>query len=97
MDIPILGGVMTINLNDCESMGINTRYSAEGIDEEYAYIGKKHCPFGTAFKLVRQRIQPYTYTPESGDAPKEFNVFTIKLWNDKTEDIPFNATFFYGE
>ena len=86
---------MNINLNDCESMGINTRYSAEGIDEEYASIGKKHGPVGTAFKLVRQRIQEYT--PESGDAPKEFNVFTIKLWNDKTEDIPFNATFFYGE
>ena len=52
---------MTINLNDCESMGINTRYSAEGIDEEYAYIGKKHCPFGTAFKLVRQHTSIYIY------------------------------------
>ena len=86
---------MTINLNDCESMEINARYSAEGIDEEYAFIGKKHGPFGVTWKLVRQRVQ--ANAPESRDTPTGVNGFTIKLWSVKTEDIPFNATFFYGE
>jgi len=86
---------MAINLNDCESMEINTRYSAEGIDEEYAYIDKKHGPFGTACKLVRQREQ--AKAPESRDTLTGVDIFTIKLWNDKTEDIPFNATSFYGQ
>ena len=86
---------MTINLNDCESIETITRYSAVGIDEEYAYIGKKHGPFGTACKLVRQRAQ--ASAPESRDTPTGVYVFTIKLWNDKTEDIPFNATSFYGQ
>ena len=86
---------MTINLNDCESMKINTRYSAEGIDEEYAYIGKKYGRFGVAWKLVRQCVQ--ANSPESRDTPTGVDVFTNKLWNDKTEDIPFNATSFYGQ
>jgi len=83
---------MTINLNDCESSETITRDSAEGIDEEYAYIGKKHGPFGVAWKLVRQCEQ--ACTPETGDIPTGVDVFTIKLWSVKTEDIPFNATSF---
>jgi hypothetical protein len=71
---------MTINLNDCESIEIIARDSAECMHEEYAYIGKKYGPFGTAWKLVRQR--------EQGDTPKKFNVITSQLRNDKTEDIP---------
>lgn len=86
---------MTINLNDCESMEIKARYSAEGIDEESTYIGKKYGPFGVAWKLVRQCVQ--ANAPESRDTPTGVDVFTIRLWNDKTEDIPFNATPFYGK
>jgi hypothetical protein len=86
---------MTTNLNDCESIEMNTRYSAEGIDEEYVYIGKKHGLFGVGWKSVRERVQ--ANAPESGDTPTGVDVFTIKLWNDKTEDIPFNATSFYGK
>jgi len=83
---------MTINLNDCESMEINARYSAEGIDKEYAYIGKKYGPFGVAWKLVRQCVQ--ANAPESRDTLTWVNIFTIKLWSVKTEGIPFSATSF---
>ena len=83
---------MTINLNDCELIETITSDLAEGIDEEYAYIGKKHGPFGVAWKLVRQRVQ--ANAPESRDTPTGVNGFTIKLWSVKTEDIPFNATSF---
>jgi hypothetical protein len=83
---------MTINLNDCELIETITRDSAEGTDEEYAYFGKKHCPFGIAWELVRQSLE--AYTSESGDTPKDFNVFTSKLWIGKTEDIPFMPLLF---
>jgi hypothetical protein len=83
---------MTINLNDCESIEIIARDSAECMHKEYAYIGKKYGPFGTAWKLVRQREQ--AYTPETGDAPKDFNVFMSKLRNGKTEDIPLMPILF---
>ena len=86
---------MTINLNDCELLEINASDTVEGIEAEYAYINKKHGPFGIAWKLVRQSVQ--TFTTESGGAPKEIDVFTIKLWNDKTEDIVFDITSFYGK
>lgn len=86
---------MTINLNDCELIEINAPDTGAGIEAEYAYINKKHGPFGIAWKLVRQRVQ--TFMPESGGHAKEVDVFTIKLWNDKTEDIAFDITSFYGK
>ena len=86
---------MTINLNDCELVEINVSDTGEGIQAEYAYVNKKHGPFGIAWKLVRQSVQ--TFKPESGGPTKEVDVFTIKLWNDKTEDIAFDITSFYSK
>lgn len=86
---------MTINLNNCELIEINVPDTGAGIEAEYAYINKKHGPFGIAWKLVRQRVQ--TFTSESGSFVKEVDIFTIKLWNDKTEDIVFDITSFYGK
>ncbi len=86
---------MTINLNNCELVEIHASDAGEGIEAEYDYINKKHGPFGIAWKLVRQRVQ--TFTPESGTPSKEMDVFTIKLWNEKTEDIAFDITSFYGK
>lgn len=86
---------MAINLNDCVLIEINASDSDEGIQAEYAYINNKYGPFGIAWKLVRQRVQ--TFMPESGGPSKEVDVFTIKLGNDKTEDIAFDITSFYGK
>jgi hypothetical protein len=83
---------MTINLNDCESIEIIARDSAECMHKEYAYIGKKYGPFGTAWKLVRQREQ--AYRSETGDTPTGVDVFTSKLWNGKTEDTPLMPLLF---
>ena len=86
---------MAIDLNDFELIEINASDTGEGIQAEYAYINKKHGPFGIAWKLVRQKVQ--TFTPESGGAPKEVDVFTIKLSNEKVELIAFDITSFYGK
>lgn len=55
---------MAIDLNDFELIEINASDTGEGIQAEYAYINKKHGPFGIAWKLVHQKVQ--TFTPKSG-------------------------------
>jgi len=83
---------MTINLNDCESIEINATDTTESIEAENVCIGKKDGSFEIAWELVRQREK--AYRPETGDTPKDFNVFTSKLWNGKTEDIPLMPLLF---
>jgi len=86
---------MTINWNDCELVEISALDAGEGIEAKYAYFNNKHGPFGSVWKLVHQSLQ--TFTPKSGGPPKEVDVFTIKLWNDKAENIAFDITSFYSK